>query len=107
MHSRTFFFFCKLTDLSHCISLKATVEVSYETTLTSFECIFSVDPNHLSTHKCVATSSQGVSLGICTFHIPRKAKNEDPALLNVGSRRRFNQPNLKSKTIIIQKLLQG
>ena len=125
MHSRTFFFFCELTDLSHCISLNATVGVSYETTLTSFECIFSVDPKNLSTHKCVATSSQGISfpllsfgsgsknvnkrqyLEICEFHIPLKAMNEDPALLNVGSRRRFNQPNLKSKRIISQKLLQG
>ena len=33
--------------------------------------------------------------------------NEDPASLKVGSRRRFNQPKLKSKTIISQRLLQG
>ena len=28
--------------------------------------------------------------------------NKDPARLNVGSRRKFNQPNLKSKMIIIK-----
>ena len=34
-----------------------------------------------------------------------KAMNVDPASLNVGSRRRLNQPNLKSKTKIGQRLL--
>ena len=33
--------------------------------------------------------------------------NEDPAWLNVGSHRKFNQPNLKIKMIISQRLLQG
>ena len=36
-----------------------------------------------------------------------KAKNEDPARLNVGSRRKLNQPNVKSKMIISQRLQQG
>ena len=36
-----------------------------------------------------------------------EAMNEDPAWLNIGSRKRFNQPDLKSKTIISQWQLQG
>ena len=36
-----------------------------------------------------------------------KAVNEDPAWLNVGSHRRSNQPNLKSKTMTSPRLLQG
>ena len=40
MHPRTVFFLCELTDLSHCISLKAIVKVSYATTLL-FQCHFS------------------------------------------------------------------
>ena len=37
MHSRTFLYLCELRVLSHCISLKAKVKVSYETTLL-FQC---------------------------------------------------------------------
>ena len=36
-----------------------------------------------------------------------KALNEDPAGLNVESHKRCNQPNLKTKTMISQRLLQG
>ena len=36
MHSRTLFFLCKFTALPHCISLKATAKVPYETTLDQF-----------------------------------------------------------------------
>ena len=36
-----------------------------------------------------------------------KPVNEDPASFNVGCHRRSNQPNLKSKTMTSQRLLQG
>ena len=84
-HSRTFLFLYKLTDLSHCISLRAIVKVSYKGKQFFFNvellvCIYIACKKHqfennqpllhpfsaliqknLSTHKCVSTSSQGIS----------------------------------------------
>ena len=47
MHSRTFFFLCELTDISHCISLKAPVKVSYKATLISLSDGFLLGPQGL------------------------------------------------------------
>ena len=64
------------TDLSHCISLKAVLEVSYETTLLPLETIFWVDPKNLSTHKYVSSSSLGVSFPVLSFQSGNKNVNK-------------------------------
>ena len=80
------------TDLSHCISLKAVIKISYETMwnhlflyilhkqyikITSlFESSFLVDPKNLSTHKCVPTNSQGVSFPLLCFQSGSKNVNK-------------------------------
>ena len=111
LHAFNNILLCVGTDLSHCISPKAVVKVSYETMcnqlflyilhikystsklLGSLESIFWVDPKNLSTHKCVPTSSQGVSFSLVSFQSGSKNLNERQ-YLGVGAL--FSHPTQSS-----------